>query len=80
MKNIKVGAWYEKFDGNQRAAFKKLMGGQYSEVNKVRSFLTASKKKFGTSNLEYNMNSSVKHNGEIFHWMNTSKRWHKEEA
>lgn len=75
MKSIKVGSWYEKFDENQSAAFKKLMGHKYAEINKVRSFLTASKKKFGKTDLEYNMNLSISIGDKNYHWMNSGKRW-----
>jgi hypothetical protein len=72
---IKVGAWYNKFDNNQKKAFSKLMGAKYADLQKIRSFLTASKKKFGTTDLQYNMNLSVTKDGKDFHWINTQKRW-----
>ena len=74
-KSIKVGSWYNKFDENQKAAFAKLMGGKYSEIQKVRSFLTASKKKFKKTDLVYNLNLSITFENKTYHWMNRSKRW-----
>lgn len=44
MKTMRVGQWWNNFDGQQQAAFRRL--ASKGNVNDVRKFLTAAKRRF----------------------------------
>lgn len=66
-------------DEKQQQAFIRIMETGKYDVNPIRKFLTAAKKTFGESILEYRRNKSVLlSDGSIHHYMSDRDGWHKQ--
>lgn len=65
MKTLKVGSWWNNFDQTQRDAFVSIYNRGKDDVNSIRKYLTAAKKRF--ANPEYGY-YKVKAEGKLWHY------------
>ena len=73
-KTLKVGQWWEKLDEQQQEAFKVIYFRGSYDVNPIRKFLTATKKKF-TGPVIYCKKFLIESDGRTYEYSHEADSW-----